>query len=343
MKFDNLSLNEGAISALARSKADFAAEKSSVKEALQKRIYGILPKKPEHFSFSVMSEDTSFAAGKARLQNIFAILYEGEKKLEFSFKAVIPNKPEKLPAFIYIDSEGTVPNKFLPSEEIADCGFAVFSFCYEDFCGNSPSFKNKASSFLGINRRKRSAPGKLMLLAYAAMRIMDFIEALDFIDKEKTAVIGHSCLAETALLAAALDGRFKYAIASCPDSSIFKDGTSAYALGSASPLPHLYAPAYSRNISDIKNCSRSALLSLISPRRLAIGFAGDSLENTHENNFSYIYPLSKFYELAAKADSERKTPFIFEDGSLCFHMRRGCEYLSRDDWHIYMSYMSRLP
>ena len=323
------------------------SDKIKAKELLQKEIYGFLPKSPEHFSFSLDSEDLLFAAGKAKLQTLEAALYEGERSFKFPFKAVIPTGQGKMPALIYIDSEKTVPNKFLPSEELADHGFAVFSFYYGDFSENIPKFNDGISSFLGINRHFASAAGKLMLWAYASMRIMDYVQSLAYIDKESIAVIGHSRLAEAALLAAAFDERFKYAIASCPSKAVFGDRTGANAFELKNQFSHWYSPRRSKISldSDGYDCT-GYLLSLIAPRKLMIGAAENDLSANHEYEFLTAYSVSKIYELYGLCGIDNvnelpTAPALLDRGSICYHIRRGSEYLSREDWHVYMNYINR--
>ena len=348
MNTDDLLTKMGLYGPCFESISAHEAAKSRIKELLQKEIYGILPTKPDHFCFTLTNQDPLFAAGKARLQNLNATLYLGNRAFEFPFRAVIPNKTGALPAFIYIDSEKEIPNKFLPSEEIADCGFAVFSFHYESFTKDIPKFNDSISSFLGINRHCASAAGKLMLWAFAAMRIMDYVEALDFIDKERVAVIGHSRLAEAALLAAAFDERFKYTVLSCPRTSIISGCTDGDFFDMANLYPHWYAPRYPRYASSSQKSgySKNALLSLIPPRRLVIGAAENDLSADHENELAGLCSLSKSYELYGLSglihkNKMPKSPFCLDGGNICYHKRGGAEYLSRDDWRVYTDYIKK--
>lgn len=347
MNIDDILAKRGLVSFPFESISAHESAKIKEKELLQKEIYGFLPKKPEHLSFSLIDEDPLFAAGKARLQNLEATLYDGERSFKFKFKAVIPKKHDKLPAFIYIDSENSAPNKFLPSEELADCGFAVFSFYYRDFAKDMPKFNDSISSFLGINRHFASAAGKLMLWAYAAMRIMDYAQSLEYIDKENIAVIGHSRLAEAALLAASFDERFNYAIANCPGKAVFGDAGEENAFERKNRFPHWYAPGYSKiRLNSDKRSPDNALLSLIVPRKLVIGAAENDLSADHEYEFLSAYSASKIYELYGlygmyNINKIPNAPTLLDNGSICYHKRGGCEYLSREDWHVYMNYINK--
>lgn len=175
--------------------------------------YGTLPARPEHLSVVTNSIDMGFAAGKAALHDLTLILYYGEREISFPTRAVIPNTEKPHPAFIYISDSGDIPSKFLPAEEIADRGFAIFCISREDIAPNGTK-RGLARTLL---------PGKKYvgghaLLAFAAMRIADYTEKLTTIDSSRLCAIAHGELAEAALLSAAYDRRFSYAMSNCPDT-----------------------------------------------------------------------------------------------------------------------------
>ena len=103
-------------------------KRSYIKELIQQKEYGALPEKPEHLSISLLEEDSRYAAGKARKQDIKITLINGDRSFSFGFCQVVPNISGKIPAFVYIGSSPALPDKFIPIEEIIDNGFAVFYF-----------------------------------------------------------------------------------------------------------------------------------------------------------------------------------------------------------------------
>lgn len=349
MIFDGMLKERGVPALDFSSKEEYLDKKSKIKEIIQANEYGFIPSAPEHLSAEVKEEDTRYAGGKATLRNIEIKLLNGEESFSFPIKAHIPNKSGKIPAFIYISLKKEAPNKFQPSEEIADNGFALFSFYYEDISGDNASFKGRLASFLEINRRFSGAPGKLALWAYAAMRVMDYVRTLDFIDKDAVAVIGHSRLGKAALLAAAFDERFKYAISSCSGccgAAISRGKGGETVLDITNRFPFWFAPKYSRLAADFEDTDfdQNFLLSIIPPRRLIIGSAENDANSDPESEFLGAYSASRIYGLYGTAgliheNEIPKAPALLDKGSVCYYLRKGESYLTRQDWQVYMNYI----
>jgi len=351
MIFDDI-LNNRAIPPLSfSSDKEFLENKDRIKDAVQKNEYGYIPNPPEHMSATLIEEDSRYAGGKATKRDLIMTLYNGEKSFKIPFCAVIPNAKEKLPAFISISMRESVPDKFLPCEEIIDNGFAVFSFGYESVTHDQPGFSNMLPSFLGINRHSPSAPGKLALWAYFAMRIMDYVETLDCIDKSNIAVIGHERLGKAALLAAAFDERFYYAVANnsgCAGAALSRGKRGEDIHDITNRFPYWFCPRFSKLAPRLESTDfdQNFLLSLIPPRKLLIGSAESDLWSDPESEFLGAYSVSKIYELYGKAglvteNEFPKTPKILDSGNICYHIRKGESYLTRDDWQVYMNYIKK--
>lgn len=350
MIFDDILTKHGVPALNFNSMEEFEVKRSEIKDIIMKNIYGYLPEPPEHMSCDLYEEDQFFAAGKARCEKLQLKLYKGERSFSFPLSAVIPKNKEKVPAFIFINTTDSVPDRYLPSEEISDGGFAVFSFCCEDISPDTPNFAGNISSFLAVNRRFSSSPGKIMLWAYAAMRVMDYVETLDFIDKDNIAIIGHSKLAKAALVAGAFDNRFAYAISNnsgCSGAAIThgKSGESIHDI--TNRYPYWFCQRYRRVAANFMNepIDQNLLLSLIAPRRLIIGSAEGDWGSDPKSEFLGAYSVSKLYELYGLGgliheNEFPKAPALLDKGCICYHLREGYHYLSRDDWRVYMGYIS---
>ena len=184
---------------------EFDAHRKDLQKLLQEHIYGYLPERPEHLKVNLVSRDVKFCAGRAPLVTYNFTATIGDTEFSFPVKAVIPESDKPLPAFIHISFRSDVPDRFMPSEEIADGGFACFSFNYQDITADNDNFKSKAARLLSPKRRTLTAPGKIAMWAWAAMTVMDYVETLPEIDKDNVAVIGHSRLGKTALLVGAFE------------------------------------------------------------------------------------------------------------------------------------------
>ncbi len=351
MIFDDIIRRRGVPALRFDSAEDFEAQRERIKELISENEYGYIPKAPDHLSVKIENKDSRFAAGKARKQTIILTAHNGNETFSFPVTAVIPNGISNAPAFVYIDFEEDVPGKYMPSEEIADNGFAVFSFCYKNIISDDADFSGEAAEFLKINRHVSSAPGKIAIWAWAAMRVMDYVEGLDFTDKEHIAVIGHSRLGKTALLAAAFDERFKYAISNdsgCSGAAITRGKRGEQITDITNVFPYWFCPRYSKLAESfsLSGFDQNFLLSLIAPRRLMIGSAENDIWADPESEFLGAYSVSKIYELYGLDGLIHKESFptvgeVLDKGSVSYHLRAGEHYLSRDDWHVYMNYIKK--
>ncbi len=116
---------------------------------LQEEEYGFLPPAPEKLTFT-REENVipNFCAGKAPCDRITAHCRINGRDFSFPFDAVIPVKGEKLPFFIHINFRPDNPDRYMPTEELIDNGFAVFSFCYNDVTQDDGDFTDKMAGIL---------------------------------------------------------------------------------------------------------------------------------------------------------------------------------------------------
>lgn len=333
-----------------RTVKDYEARREEIKDLLQEKQYGYIPTKPEHVKVETKATDESFCRGTAPLNQLVVHCTVDGAECSFTARSVIPRGKTNLPAFVLINFEGDVPHKYYPAEEIADRGFAVFSFSIQDVCPDmSSDFKSGIGRYLVKNRRKASAPGKIAIWAWAAMRLMDYIETLDFIDKESVAVIGHSRLGKTALVAGGFDERFKYVISNdsgCCGAAITRGGIGETINIITDVFPFWFCPGFSKNADRYFDLGidQNLLLGLSVPRHVMIGSAEDDLWADPNSEFLSVASLKDAYTIYAKRglvfeDRLPTSPEILSQGDAHYHIREGGHYLSRTDWNIYMDYI----
>ena len=190
-----------------RNASDFEKKKENIKKLISDRQFGEIPRKPEHMFVNEKDAYDRFAAGKAVRKHLEFNFEMDDKKFSFPAISVIPKNKTKCPAFICIDFDGGEANKYMPSEEIVERGFALFSFKYKDVTSDDNDFKKGVAKYLVKSRRKNNAPGKIAIWAWAAMRVMDYVQTLaDVIDLDNIAVIGIGPVGLMAVAAAAIRG-----------------------------------------------------------------------------------------------------------------------------------------
>lgn len=327
---------------------DFMSRREQIKKILQEEEYGYIPKKPDHLSVELISE-VSFCAGKATHRHLKFTVTFGEKEFSFPVQSVIPKGEGPHPAFVHIDFMSGVPTKFTPSEEICDGGFAVFSFNYEDVTSDDGNFRNGIAKHFG-GRKRYTAPGKIAIWAWAAMRVIDYAETIPEIDKDHIAVVGHSQLGKAALVAGAYDDRFKYVISNesgCCGAALGRKAIGETVVCITNAFAHWFCPKYvksAKSFTENSKFDQHFLLSLVAPRYLIIGSAQEDLHSDATNEFLCAVAASDAYEILGKTGLVHsgeipKAKAILDEGAICYQKRKGESYFSREDWQVYMNYI----
>lgn len=328
---------------------DFREHRDKLKRILAEEVYGYIPPAPEHMDVEEKSVDEVFCAGKASLYELVFHVTVGGVTKSFPVRAVIPKNATRLPAFVMINFRSEVPDKYLPSEEIADRGYAVFSFNYKDVATDDGDFTAALAPLFTPKKRALSSPGKIAMWAWAAMRVMDHIETLPMIDRENVAVIGHSRLGKTALVAGAYDERFKYVISNdsgCTGAALTRGKGGESVSRITEVFPYWFCPRYVANAPkyDTRGYDQNFLLALSVPRHLMIGSAEEDLWADPVSEFLCLYETNRVYDLygmkgLVTPDVIPAAKTVLGEGDALYHVRHGMHYFSREDWLAYMDYI----
>ena len=201
------------------NKDSWQERKRELIDCLSKNLYGYTPLAPEHVSAVQTGTDSFFLFGGKATAELIDIRFDTPGG-EFSFpiRVIIPVNEKKPPAILLISFGEHAP---VPIEEILDNGFALVQFHHhtvehdenrpDDYFG---SFRGGlGEKFFGGKPRKQTDCGKVGLWAYAASRVMDYLQTRNDINTDRIAVTGHSRLGKTALWCRAQDDRFYIAMA----------------------------------------------------------------------------------------------------------------------------------
>ena len=326
-----------------------------VEKAMLECEYGYLPEAPESVEFEVKNIDDRFCAGKAvHIELEITSTVYGEK-FTFPVNYVYPSNALNLKAFVHINFRPHMPDKYMPSEEIADNGFACASFCYKDVTSDDGDFTNGLAGLVyKDSERSETSPGKIAMWAWAAMRVMDFLQTREEIDKNNICVCGHSRLGKTALLTGALDKRFAVVHTNCSgcsgDSLNRGKHPKSEKIGDILDRFEFWFCKNYENFRDKDNetpFEQHFLHALIAPRRVHIASAENDIWAGPESQFLCTAAASEVYELYGKKgfvydDGDFLNPDKYlNDGNLGFCYRRGNHYFSRDDWHGLLDFMNK--
>jgi len=310
---------------------------------LQEQEYGFLPPLPTELTFEVKENTIKrFCAGKANLNKVTATCIVNGEPFSFPFSTVIPNRPEKHPFFIHINFRDDVPDRYMPTEELVDNGFAVLSFCYEDITTDNGDFTNGLARVLYKDgKRKNTDAGKIAMWAWAAHRVMDYACSLsDVLDLERSVVCGHSRLGKTALFTAATDERFCFAYSNdsgCSGAAITRNKRGEDVAFITKTFPFWFCENYKSYAEKEAQMpfDQHFLLACIAPRFVCVGSAQEDI---------WADPESEMLSCLAAAPAFGENAFIcgdrfaqpgecFFQGSIGYHMRPGQHYFSREDWN----------
>lgn len=319
-------------------------EKEEMLAILHEEIYGNMPLKPNRIRWEVQEDFIPwFCAGKASYSKVTLICELGEKEFSFPVSCVIPTKPGKHPFFVHINFRADVPDRYQPTEELVDNGFAVLSFCYNDITKDNADFTDGLAGILYKDgKRKNNDAGKLAMWAWATHRVMDYAQTLDVLDLTRGVVCGHSRLGKTALLAAATDERFAFVYANesgCSGASIARGTKGETVEQICSMFPYWFCKNYQKykGKEDTMPFDQHFLIAVIAPRYVCVGSAQDD---------RFVEPLSELLSCVAASpayeeqgvqgfiidDRLPKSGDMFFDGTIGWHLRSGFHYFSREDW-----------
>jgi hypothetical protein len=316
---------------------------------LCKEEYGFLPPAPVKLSWETTETQEDFCAGKAPLRKVLLhATLDNDNLFTFPISVVIPVSDKKLPFFVHISFSPLVPDKYMPSEEIADNGFGMLSFYYEDVTADNGNFTNGIAGALGYN--DNSISGKIMLWAWAAMRVMDFAVTLPELDTSCSAVVGHSRLGKTALLAGALDTRFEYVISNnsgCCGAAISREKQGERIQNITDMFPYWFRAGFEKYAGNEASMpfDQHFLLAASAPRHVYVASAADDSWADPESEFlgcvlaGEVWAKLKF----AGFICDDNTPMIgkpYHSGRVAYHVRDGVHYLGREDWQRFMQFIS---
>ncbi len=312
--------------------------------------YGHLPKGERTFSVEEISRDKGFLAGKANLVKLAFTMKSSFGEYTFPLYEVVPEDGKKHPAFLHINFRDLIPDKYQPTEELIDNGYAVFTFCYKDVTSDDGDFTNGLAGVVYKNgeRGERDA-GKIALWAYTATYVLDYILTRKEVDKGRITVLGHSRLGKTALLAGALDSRFYCAISNdsgCSGAALFCEKTGERMADICRVFPYWFSKHFLSYVhhEEALPFDQHFLLAANAPHRVYVASAQEDTWACPPNEFASAHLASPYYESLSLTGfiCEDEAPLLgkcYHEGRIGYHLRPGKHYQSREDWVKQIAYL----
>ncbi len=341
-----LTLNEGRA---AKTPDDWRIRRRELIDILSREEYGYTPAAPDRVEGQVLPDANPRAfAGKASQQRIELTFDTPGGPFSFPFTLLTPNGMKKAPVFVQIAFRPEVPDRCMPAEEIIDRGYALASFCYNDVTSDSAEFDKLAALY---PRDADTGWGKIGMWAFAASRVLDYLETRDDIDAARACVTGHSRLGKTALWCGAQDERFAMVVSNdsgCSGAAISRGKAGETIERIATVFPYWFCGNYQKWKGRDAEApfDQHMLLALTAPRRLYVCSAKDD---------EWADPQSEFLSCAAASAAWTllRVPGLISpdalpgldaplmEGGICYHVRAGEHFHSRTDWVWHMDCRDR--
>jgi hypothetical protein len=357
-----------------------------LKELFQHYMYGKLPAAPAKLDAKVEREDRQAFHGKATLKEV-TIAFGPPEVPRIHLLLVVPNqRPGPAPVFVGLNFCGNHalvkdPAVRLPTvwmydrypgveknratdagrgsqtdvwelEQSVDRGYAVATFYSGDIDPDRPDVREGIQPhFLkqGLTQAGPHAWGTIAAWAWGLHRAVDYLCTDKDLDKERIAVVGHSRLGKTALLAAAFDERIALAIplqAGCGGTapSRGKIGESVKRINDS--FPHWFNGTFKEfnNLPDRLPFDQHSLVALVAPRPVLFSNAVEDTWANPEGQFQVLQaadPVYRFLGVEGLAASQMPEPGKLVASRLGYYIRPGKHSMTREDWKIFLDFADR--
>ena len=358
-----------------------------LRQLFQHYEYGFLPPAPPKVDAKVEREDPVAFGGKATLREV--TLSWGMPDVEIHLLLVFPNHREKpAPIFLGLNFNGNhalVADPLVPVpkgrsdaepqrgkqvdvwniEQSVDRGYAVASFyCGDIVPDNAEAAQSRLRRFRPAERADAPAPDDCATLAawaWGLMRAVDYLVSDPAIDGKRIAVVGHSRLGKTAILAAAFDERFAMAIplqAGCggtapsrvkPEMGTQPNGKSIAETVARinTSFPHWFDAVFKQfnDATERLPFDQHELIALCAPRPVLVCAASDDLWANPAGQFELVRAADPVYRLVAGegvADAAEMPPLgKLQPSRLSFFIRAGSHSMAKVDWDAFLDYADK--
>ncbi len=238
-------------------------------------------------------------------------------------------------------------------EQSIDRGYAVATFYNGDIDPDQQDVRAGIQPYL----RKRAGKhgphdwGTIAAWAWGVHRVVDYVSDHKDLDKNRIAVVGHSRLGKTALLAAALDERIALAIphqAGCggtsPDRNDNPKAESVRRINTV--FPHWFNDTFKQfnDQTDKLPFDQHCLIALMAPRPVLLSNAVEDQWANPGGQFRMLQaadPVYRFLGVAGLEAKEMPPLGKLVDSPLGYYIRAGQHSMTKEDWKIFLAFADK--
>jgi dienelactone hydrolase len=353
-----------------------------LKALFQHYMYGTLPPAPARVTARVLHQDAQAFAGKATLCEL-AITIGPPAVPEIYLLVVAPNgKPGPAPAFVGMNFCGNHalvkdPGVRLPTawmydrypgvqanqatdagrgsqidvwalEQAIDRGYAVATFYNGDIDPDRSDVRGGARPYLD-KLVQPDTTATIMAWAWGIHRAVDYLVTDPAIDAKRIAVVGHSRLGKTALVAAAFDERIALAIphqAGCGGTAPSRGTVGESVKRINTSFPHWFNAAFKEfnDHPDRLPFDQHCLVALVAPRPVLFSNAVEDTWANPDGQYQVLQAADPVYRLLGVPglESERR-PEVgrLSAGRLGYYIRPGKHSMTKEDWKVFLDFADR--
>lgn len=334
-------------------------------ERFQKDVYGRRPAvldERKRVSFKVYDE-RSVMDGKA-IRKLVRAEFDGPLgKFSFPFTVYMPKAQKPVPAFVSIclksrskvGADHVITSVCWPVEQIVGRGYATIGFLTEDIATekNTGFAQGVFTCVEKPEARTDESWGTISAWAWAASRVMDWIETEPAIDATRVGIVGHSRGGKTAIWTGVTDRRF--ALVCSNNSGAHGAKLNHIRLPKSEDIasipkyfPNWYCGNYPKKYGGKEmsmDFDQHELLALVAPRLLCVASASEDAWAGQPGEWWSAKLASPAWELYGKkglvaerfpAPGEKQ-----QGGSVSYHLRPGKHSLDPYDWDRYMDFADK--
>lgn len=358
--------------------------KPELKALFQHYMYGTLPPRPEKVTFKVEHTKNDFLGGKATKKEV-TIRYSPEGTPPIHLTLVIPNERKgPAPTFIGMNFGGNhmiaddptiaMPTGWVPDrmpgvvankatdegrgkqadvwnlDLIVARGYALATL----YCGDLDPDKNDFSDGLHpfVLKGKEATPqdpGSIAVWAWGYHRAVDYVVQDKELDANRIAVVGHSRLGKTALLAGAYDERIALVIPSqsgCGGAAPSRGKVGEPVKRINDVFPHWFCDEFTKFNEAVDKIpfDQNCLIALCAPRPVLLANAVEDQWANPDGQFAALLAAEPVYKLLGTegcAVRERPAAGVLVSSRLGYFYREGKHAMSRVDWEAYLNFADK--
>lgn len=313
-------------------------------EILCREVYGNAPAAPAEVRVTEVKCKEKDFAGKGRLRELTLAFDTDKGEFAFPVTEILPTEGKNVPMFVMLNFRPDIPDRYLPVEEFLDAGCGVIRIYYNDVAFDGED--HFEGGLAAMYDRTVYTWGKLRMWAFAASRVMDYLQTTDYADLSRVAVAGHSRLGKTALLTAATDTRFALACANnsgCSGDAITRGKVGERVKAITDRFPYWFCENYKKYAEkeDEMPFDQHFLVAAIAPRHVALGAALEDKWADPDSQYLSACAASPAWELLGEKgflhpDRMPLPGDCFDGGHVAYHLREGTHFFSRTDWRRYL-------